>query len=173
MLTRSINLLMVLSALLVTGCASKLEDVANPNAPTMKQVYEDYTGSNQEQIAERQATLMQRPAVAPADQQLGLPPYPERLDHLYPRLPNPDLFMYVRPHAVGVTGAPVPAYITRFSMYERQPYALPGETLDAAKILSDYQVQKLREQNDAMKKGRKNSANKANIQHQVQELSHK
>jgi len=164
MLMRSINLLMVLSVLLVTGCASKLDDVTNPNAPTMKQVYEDYTGSNQEQIAQRQAILMQRPAVEPADQQLGLPPYPERLDHLYPRLPNPDLFMYVRPHAVGVTGAPVPAYITRFSMYERQPYALPGETLDAAKIVSDYQVKKINEQNQAVKK--------AKAKRQQQELSH-
>lgn len=172
MLKRSINLLMVLSALLVTGCASKLEDVANPNAPTMKQVYEDYTGSNQEQIAERHATLMRRPAVVPADQQLGSPPYPERLDHLYPRLPNPDLFMYVRPHAVGVTGAPVPAYITRFSMYERQPYALPGETLDAAKILSDYQVQKVHERNSELKKDRTKSVNKVNTQHQTQELTY-
>ena len=152
MLIRSINVLMVLSALLVTGCASKLDDVTNPNAPTMKQVYEDYTGSNQEQITERHAILMQRPAVEPADQQLGLPPYPERLDHLYPRLPNPDLFMYVRPHAVGVTGAPVPAYITRFSMYERQPYALPGETLDAAKIMTDYRIQKINARNEALKK---------------------
>lgn len=152
MLNHSIKLCVALSVLLVTGCASKLEDVANPNAPTMKQVYEDYTGSNQEQIGERQAVLMQRPAVMPADQQLGLPPYPERLDHLYPRLPNPDLFMYVRPHAVGVTGAPIPAYITRFSMYERQPYALPGETLDAAKIVSDYQVKKIKDRIDAVKK---------------------
>lgn len=164
MLKRSINVLMVLSALLVTGCASKLKDVANPDAPTMKQVYEDYTGSNQEQIAQRHALLMQRPAIEPADQQLGLPPYPERLDHLYPRLPNPDLFMYVRPHAVGVTGAPIPAYITRFSMYERQPYALPGETLDSAKIVSDYQVQKTIERKEAVKK--------AKTKRQKQELSH-
>jgi conjugative transfer region lipoprotein (TIGR03751 family) len=136
----------------LSGCASKLEDVTNPNAPTMKDVYEDYTGSNKSEIAERQAVLMQRPALEVVDQQLGLPPYPERLDHLYPRLPNPDLFMYVRPHAVGITGAPVPAYITRFSMYERQPYALPGETLDAAKIVSDFKVKKIEERKAAAEK---------------------
>lgn len=140
MLTHWINLPLVLAVIFVSGCASKLDDVTNPNAPTMKQVYEDYTGSNQAAIADRQALLIQRPAVEPADLQLGLPPYPERLDHLYPRLPNPDLFMYVRPHAVGVTGAPIPAYITRFSMYERQPYALPGETLDAARIITDHKI---------------------------------
>lgn len=143
---------LTLCALGLSGCASKLEDVTNPNAPTMKEVYEDYTGSDKTEIAERQAVLLQRPALEPVDQQLGLPPYPERLDHLYPRLPNPDLFMYVRPHAVGITGAPIPAYITRFSMYERQPYALPGETLDAAKIVSDFQVKKINERNEAAEK---------------------
>lgn len=152
MLKHSINVLMMAATLLIAGCASKLEDVSNPDAPTMKAVYEDYTGSNQEQIAERQAILMQRPALEPSDQQLGLPPYPERLDHLYPRLPNPDLFMYVRPHAIGITGAPIPAYITRFSMYERQPYALPGETLDAAKITTDYQILKINARDEALKK---------------------
>ena len=162
-LIKFVLLTFVLSAIL-SGCASKLEDVTNPNAPTMKEVYEDYTGSNQAEITERQAVLLQRPAVEPADLQLGLPPYPERLDHLYPRLPNPDLFMYVRPHAVGITGAPIPAYITRFSMYERQPYALPGETLDAAKIVSNFQVKKINE--------RKETAEKAAAKKTERELFH-
>lgn len=160
----SIKFIMVLFTLMIVGCASKLTDVANPNAPTMKEVYEDHTGTNPAQLAERHALLMQRPAVEPADQQLGLPPYPERLDHLYPRLPNPDLFMYVRPHAVGATGAPIPAYITRFSMYERQPYALPGETLDAAKILTDYHLRKMDE--------RKKSEEKLKTISQERELFH-
>lgn len=155
MLKHWINLPLVLGIICLSGCASKLDDVTNPNAPTMKQVYEDYTGSNQTAIADRQALLMQRPAVEPVDLQLGLPPYPERLDHLYPRLPNPDLFMYVRPHAVGVTGAPVPAYITRFSMYERQPYALPGETLDAARIITDHKIKVIVDKAD--QKAKKNN----------------
>lgn len=155
MLKHWINLPVVLGIICLSGCASKLDDVTNPNAPTMKQVYEDYTGSNQSAIADRQALLMQRPAVEPVDLQLGLPPYPERLDHLYPRLPNPDLFMYVRPHAVGVTGAPVPAYITRFSMYERQPYALPGETLDAARIITDHKIKVIVDKAD--QKAKKNN----------------
>lgn len=146
---RSINFLSLFSlssALSLSGCASNLDDVTNPDAPNMKAVYEDYTGSNSKAIAERHTELMQRPALEPAVQQIGLPPYPEQLDHLYPRLPNPDLFMYVRPHAVGTSGAPIPAYITRFSMYERQPYALPGETLEAAKEITDFQMKKRAEQ---------------------------
>lgn len=137
-----VSLSSLFTALLCSGCASNLDDVTNPDAPNMKAVYEDYTGSNSQAIAERHAELMQRPALEPAIQQIGLPPYPEQLDHLYPRLPNPDLFMYVRPHAVGTSGAPIPAYITRFSMYERQPYALPGETLEAAKVMTDFQIKK-------------------------------
>jgi conjugative transfer region lipoprotein (TIGR03751 family) len=46
----------------------------------------------------------------------------------FPRLPNPDLVMYVYPHLAG-TQAPVPGYSTVFPLYESQ-YALPGERLD-------------------------------------------
>lgn len=132
----------------VTGCASKLKDVASEDAPTMKEIYEEYTGTNTAQLEQRKAILLRRPAMESDDLQVGLPPHVERLDHLYPRLPNPDLFMYVRPHAVGRTGAPIPAYLTRFSMYERQPYALPGETLNALRIDNDYQRTVIAEQQD-------------------------
>lgn len=130
---------------LATGCSSSLKKVTNENAPTMKEVYKNYIGAGDGAFENRKVELMRRPAVVEADLQLGLPPYPARLDHLYPRLPNPDLFMYVRPHAVGVTGAPIPAYITRFSMYERQPYSLPGETLESATIINDFNRHRLTE----------------------------
>lgn len=48
-------------------------------------------------------------------------------DAAFPRLPNPDLVMYVFPHMVG--GAPIPGYSTAFPMFERVQYAKPGETL--------------------------------------------
>ena len=114
----------------LSGCASSLDKVTDEEAPTMEEVYDRFTGVNGELIAQRKAALLASPARVVCGPQLGYPPYPEQLAHLYPRLPNPDLFMYVRPHAVGASGSPIPAYITRFSMYERQPYALPGETLD-------------------------------------------
>lgn len=146
-------------AFVMSGCSSSLDKVTDSNAPTMKKIYSQYTGAGDDtKMAERHTELLKRPALTEPDLQLGLPPYPQRLDHLYPRLPNPDLFMYVRPHAVGVSGAPIPAYITRFSMYERQPYALPGETLDAAKLSNDYQVKTLQEQRAANAKNTKGSA---------------
>ena len=48
------------------------------------------------------------------------------IDAIFPRLPNPDLVMYVFPH-LSEQGAPVPGYATSFPMYERIEYALPGE----------------------------------------------
>lgn len=50
------------------------------------------------------------------------------LNHLFPRLSNPTLVMYIYPH-ISSSGVPVPGYSTAFSMYEKAvEYALPGET---------------------------------------------
>ncbi len=35
--------------------------------------------------------------------------------------------MYVFPHLAGPESVPVPGYATRFPLYERVEYALPGE----------------------------------------------
>lgn len=155
------KLCVLVLTLAVTGCASSLKDVADPNAPTMKDIYQEYTSTDDQQMLERQTTLQRRPAMHEPDLQLGLPPYPERLDHLYPRLPNPDLFMYVRPHAVGVSGAPIPAYITRFTMYERQPYALPGETLESLRTDNTYRTDVIAEQQELAKADEKPSRSKS------------
>lgn len=48
----------------------------------------------------------------------------------FPRLPNPDLVLYVFPHLTGSEQAPVPGYATVFPFYQTVQYALPGERLD-------------------------------------------
>ncbi|ANS88141.1 TIGR03751 family conjugal transfer lipoprotein (plasmid) [Vibrio scophthalmi] len=45
--------------------------------------------------------------------------------NLFPRLPNPDVVMYVLPHRVG--NLPVPGYSTVFPLYERVHYATPAQ----------------------------------------------
>jgi len=45
---------------------------------------------------------------------------------LFPRLPNPELVLYVFPHING-KGRPIPGYTTSFLLYEKEEYALPGE----------------------------------------------
>ncbi len=48
------------------------------------------------------------------------------IQQMFPRLPNPDMVMYVYPHLVdGHT--PVPGYSTVFPFYSQVQYALPGE----------------------------------------------
>ena len=48
----------------------------------------------------------------------------------FPRLPNPDMVMYVFPHLAGGS-APVPGYSTVFPFYAQTQYALPGERTEA------------------------------------------
>ncbi len=45
---------------------------------------------------------------------------------LFPRLPNPDVCMYIEPH-LSSENATIPGYTSCFSMYEKNHYALPGE----------------------------------------------
>ncbi|MDN3519015.1 TIGR03751 family conjugal transfer lipoprotein [Aquisalimonas lutea] len=45
----------------------------------------------------------------------------------FSQVPNPTLAMYVYPHLAGPDEAPVPGYMTAFSMYQQDHYALPGE----------------------------------------------
>ena len=71
------------------------------------------------------------------DDHQGLGPYHPYTRHVeneirsqFPRLPNPDLVMYVYPHLAGSPEGeqvPVPGYSTVFPLYERVQYAQPGE----------------------------------------------
>lgn len=116
------------------GCLSHIDKVApQEDMPTMKQVYEEQTGSGgTEALQQREADIRARP-VAKEDYLTEVHPYPGRIQHLFPALPNPELFMYVKPHVVGSSGAVVPAYITRFTMYERTHYAMPNEVVSQVK----------------------------------------
>lgn len=47
----------------------------------------------------------------------------------FPRLPNPDMVMYVFPH-ISAGNLPVPGYSTVFPFYHQVQYALPGERVE-------------------------------------------
>ncbi|MDE1486553.1 TIGR03751 family conjugal transfer lipoprotein [Xenorhabdus bovienii] len=54
----------------------------------------------------------------------------QEISRQFPRLPNPDMVMYVYPHLV--TGnTPIPGYSTVFPFYQQVQYALPGERTEA------------------------------------------
>lgn len=50
----------------------------------------------------------------------------------FPRLPNPDITLYIFPHLSGGKGeqVPIPGYTTVFPLYVRPHYAQPGERPD-------------------------------------------
>lgn len=120
-------LTLLTSALLMGGCAKLPEPVPGN---TMRDVYNQkaYGGSGTQAAN----------ALSPAARVRGMaevsPHYPaytrdvhNETRSLFPRLPNPTLFMYVRPRVVGEDGLPVPGYTIPFNLYERDQHALPGE----------------------------------------------
>ena len=57
------------------------------------------------------------------------------LELLFPRLPNPDIYIHVLPHLATDERVPVPGYTTAVPLYERVEYALPGELEGAVRLL--------------------------------------
>ncbi len=57
------------------------------------------------------------------------------LELLFPRLPNPDIYIHVPPHLATDERVPVPGYTTAVPLYGRVEYALPGELEQAARRL--------------------------------------
>ena len=57
------------------------------------------------------------------------------LEMLFPRLPNPDIYIHVPPHLATGERVPVPGYTTAVPLYERAEYALPGELERARRLL--------------------------------------
>jgi conjugative transfer region lipoprotein (TIGR03751 family) len=161
------------TALLVAGCSSSVKKVMPKSNHDMASVYAQYSGANSEkdlELRKRELQLRDQESLElrseAASSTTGFPPQPEQLQHLFPKLSNPELYMFVRPHAVGTTGAPIPAYMTRFPMYERDHYALPGETVDTirrnemvsrAKMEEERQEQLRHEDEVRRKKQRANS----------------
>jgi conjugative transfer region lipoprotein (TIGR03751 family) len=125
-----ISLVPVLASLL--GCARGTKDDLLPQeGPTMQEVYDAHFG-----LSSRAAPT--GPGPAPAGPALGyrsgadpgLEGYSRdsrnEIESQFPRLPNPDLVMYVFPH-LSDQGYPVPGYSTVLPLFERVEYALPGE----------------------------------------------
>ena len=70
-------------------------------------------------------------AAAPEEETAPQPSYARsaanELELLFPRLPNPDIYIHVPPHLATDERVPVPGYTTAVPLYERVEYALPGE----------------------------------------------
>ncbi len=115
---------LILAATL-SGCASTQEDIIPQDGPDMLEIYR----SHLEQAGGSASGTTPAPPrrVDPAPDTRWSREAANEIENRFPLLPNPMLVLYVYPH-LAEDGAPVPGYATAFRMYERDHFALPGET---------------------------------------------
>ncbi|MEM0653376.1 TIGR03751 family conjugal transfer lipoprotein [Klebsiella huaxiensis] len=125
---------LLLAALWLAGCSTSKEELLPPGDSTMLDLWQQKSGSPQ-MAAEARAVLRRdlndaernaQPAVAESYSRDAN----SEIQQQFPRLPNPDLVMYVFPHMTA-GNVPVPGYSTVFPFYSQVQYALPGERVGA------------------------------------------
>lgn len=129
--------ILALSCVMLSGCSTSKEEMLPEGDNTMLELWNgaDGGGSTSRQSAAARDTL-RRPltgsetqADAQADRSYSRTQESE-ITQQFPRLPNPDMVMYLYPHlADGNT--PVPGYSTVFPFYSQTQYAMPGERTEA------------------------------------------
>lgn len=128
--------LMLASGLVLQGCSTSKEEMLPAGDSTMLELWqgEDGGGSTRHAVAARDSlrrplTENEQHATLAEDRSYSRTQESE-ISQQFPRLPNPDLVMYVFPHlADGNT--PVPGYSTVFPFYSQVQYAMPGERTEA------------------------------------------
>lgn len=130
-------LILTLASSVLSGCSTSKEEMLPAGDNTMLELWNgaDGDGSASRHSAAARDTL-RRPltgnetqADAQADRSYSRTQESE-ISQQFPRLPNPDMVMYLYPHlADGNT--PVPGYSTVFPFYSQTQYAMPGERTEA------------------------------------------
>ena len=125
------NLISALSLLGLLGCSTSQDDTLPNPRTSSEQVWQNQMSGggvsvdahNQTQGELRvpldMTTLSQRQSDYTRDSW-------REATNLFPRLPNPDVVLYVLPHQSGAL--PVPGYSTVFPLYERVHYAAPQDS---------------------------------------------
>ncbi|OOF79672.1 conjugal transfer protein [Rodentibacter ratti] len=126
-------LLPFLTALLMAGCSTSQEKLLPAGDRSMAEIWKNSGGSSQSGINEARDTLdSSRPLEGRdvvGDENIRYTRTAENeVTNLFPRLPNPDMTLYVFPHLTNsAEQLPVPGYTTVFPFYGRIQYAQPGE----------------------------------------------
>lgn len=116
--------------ILLSGCSllGDKESILPQGGPTMREVYDDHFKRSKASLPAVRADF---PAEEAGVSDGNLEGYSREanneIEALFPRLPNPTLVMYVFPH-LSASGRAVPGYATSFQLYDKPPYALPGES---------------------------------------------
>lgn len=133
MVSNNLRLWISISLLgLLAGCSTTKEDMLPHGNQDMQELWNSSGSGTRQNLMDSRAEL-RRPVDeqalqrAAADTAAYTRHASNEIYNLFPRLPNPDLVMYVYPHLVGSESAPVPGYSTVFPFYTTTQYAMPGE----------------------------------------------
>lgn len=115
----------------ISGCSTSQEQLLPTKDQTMQTIWQQGGGGSNRQEA-RNALQFVRPITSSFANGAEMTQYTRTASNeatnLFPRLPNPDLVMYVFPHLTSsAEPIPVPGYTTVFPFYGRVQYAQPGE----------------------------------------------
>ncbi len=115
----------------ISGCTTSGTAIPQ-GGPTMAQVYTDAMQQSQgETLDKARLTVQDKIKITDINNNSDLTRSTQNeINNLFPRLPDPELVMYVYPHFVGNDQLPVPGYSTAFSMYDKVYYAMPGEVVN-------------------------------------------
>ncbi len=125
--------LVIFSLVACTGVPGTKDSILPQKLKPMDEIYRDHMtrAKGQKEDPQWRGSLRSEANMLGDDLQQGVPARDvheaTELDEQFPTLPNPTLFMYVYPHLSSSEGVPVPGYTTKFKMYERDQYAMPGE----------------------------------------------
>ncbi|MEW8139164.1 MAG: TIGR03751 family conjugal transfer lipoprotein [Candidatus Thiodiazotropha endolucinida] len=139
--TLRINLVIASISLfgLLVGCSSTSPNVVPSTGPDTLDVYQNHVagiktppvaseGERQAAVGDKKTSPKTMRQVGHADRDLAgyTRDANNEISLTFPRLPNPELIIYVFPH-MSPKGHPIPGYTTSIRMYEKDEYALPGE----------------------------------------------
>ncbi|AKG68271.1 conjugal transfer protein [Serratia fonticola] len=122
-------------AVLLTGCSTTKDEMLPPGNSTMLELWQNKGSSTR--TATEARTILRRgltdddQAARHALEESYTRTAENEIQQVFPRLPNPDMVIYIYPHMAGNTPAPVPGYSSVFPFYSLVQYALPGERTEA------------------------------------------
>ncbi|AHG20645.1 conjugal transfer protein [Chania multitudinisentens RB-25] len=122
-------------AMMLTGCSTTKDELLPPGDSTMLELWQN-KGASTRAATEARTTLRRGltdddRAVRQAIEESYTRTAENEIQQVFPRLPNPDMVIYIYPHMAGNAPAPVPGYSSVFPFYSQVQYALPGERTEA------------------------------------------
>ncbi len=118
-------------AVLLTGCSTTKDEMLPSGDSTMLELWQSKGSSARTAIEARSALRRglndDDSAVRQAIEDSYTRTAENEIQQVFPRLPNPDMVIYIYPHMAGNASSPVPGYSSVFSFYSQVQYALPGE----------------------------------------------